>query len=113
MHGCSESHDNPLKYLHTMGPRVNNQTMQGGLEKGNHFGVIGCTDHHNASPGSYGFGRTGVWCEKKDRDSIWNNICDKRTLAFSGDPIEMALFVDDKFMGSSVKRKDLHKVRAL
>lgn len=110
MHGCSESHENPLRYLHTMGPRVNNQTMQGGLSKGYKFGVIGCTDHHNASPGSYGFGRTGVWAEQKTRDSIWKNICDKHTIAYSGDPIEMALFVNDQFIGTSLKKTDTLKI---
>lgn len=112
MHGCSESHDNPFRYLHTMGPRVGKQTMQGGLEKGNHFGVIGCTDHHNASPGSYGFGRTGVWTQSKNRDSIWNSICkDKSTIAYSGDPIELALFVNDAFIGECTKKQKSLKVK--
>jgi hypothetical protein len=112
MHGCSESHDNPFRYLHTMGPRVGKQTMQGGLEKGNHFGVIGCTDHHNASPGSYGLGRTGVWTNKKNRDDIWNSICrDKSTVAYSGDPMELALFVNDSFMGQSIQKSNSLKVK--
>ena len=100
MHGCAESHDARLQYCHTMGPRSEKNTMQGGLERGCHFGVLANTDHHNASPGSYGFGRSGVYSESLSRDGIWNNIIDRRTLAYTGDPVRMAIFADGKPLGT-------------
>ncbi len=102
MHGCAESHEARLNYLHTMGPRSQENTMQGGLNRGHHFGVIANTDHHNASPGSYGFGRTGVYARAFTRDAVWNAFLDKQTLAFSGDGMRMALFVNDQPFASEV-----------
>lgn len=110
MHGSAESYEAQLKYLHTMGPKSGNNTMRGGLNLNNHFGVMANTDHHNASPGSYGFGRTGVYSAALNREGIWDNLLLKKTCAFSGDPIEMALFANDKAIGETlVKGKE--KVR--
>lgn len=102
MHGCAESHEARLNYLHTMGPRSNDNTMQGGLKKGYHFGVIANTDHHNASPGSYGFGRTGVYATDLSRDALWNALVDKQTIAFSGDAMRMVLFVNDQPIATEI-----------
>ena len=95
MHGCAESLDTPFPYLHTMGPIIGSNTMMGGIQKGHHFGVIGSTDHHNASPGSYMSGRAGLWAHEKNRDEIWKALNTKQTCALSGDPIQGILFVSD------------------
>lgn len=102
MHGCAESDEAPFPYLHTMGPRHHGNTMQGGLSRGYRFGVIGSTDHHNASPGSFGSGRCGLWATDRNRDTIWDALIGKSTLALSGDPIEIAYFVDDVPAGGAV-----------
>lgn len=94
MHGCAESFEARQKYLHTMGPRSGENTYQGGLARGYHFGVVGSTDHHNAAPGSYGYGRTVLYAETLSRDSIWNALRDRATSAASGDPIEAMLFIN-------------------
>lgn len=113
MHGCAESHEATLEYLHTMGPRSKFNTMQGGLAKGNVFGVTASTDHHNASPGSYGFGRTGLWIEKLDRNSIWDGLLARKTVAYTGDKIDVAFFVDDMPMGTVLaKRGGVHLLDA-
>lgn len=112
MHGCAESHEANLKYLHTMGPRSKENTYQGGLKKKKHFGVCGSTDHHNASPGSYGFGRTVLYAKELTRDAIWNGLRDRFTSAATGDPIQTMLFVDGERMGNKTKTSNKHKIDA-
>jgi hypothetical protein len=113
MHGCAESQDALLSYLHTMGPLCGENTMIGGLSLGKTFGVCANTDHHNASPGSYGFGRTGAWTERLDRDSLWNSFCGRKTIALSGDKIEAMIFVDEQPMGSILPQQSgKHKIDA-
>jgi hypothetical protein len=102
MHGCSESDDAPFPYLHTMGPRNGRNTMQAGLARGAHFGVGGSTDHHSAHPGSYGFGKTGVWAPALTRESIWDAFAERRTFAVSGDKIVLAFSVNGAPMGSRI-----------
>lgn len=99
MHGSAESLEASPKYLHTMGPRSGMNTMQGGFAQGYRFGVAGSSDHHNASPGSYGCGRTGLWSTDKNREAIWEALCNRQTLALTGDPMELMMFLDDHPMG--------------
>jgi len=99
-HGLSESSDGPYPYLHSMGPRHEQSTAQYGWAQGNRFGVIGSTDHHNAFPGSYGYGRMGVWSESLSRDGIWNAIMQRRTYALTGDRIALAFALNDLPMGA-------------
>lgn len=102
MHGCAESDDAPRTYLHTMGPRNSLNTMQAGLEKGYHFGVVGSSDHHSAHPGSYGHGKMGVWAVSLTREAIWSAIASRRTWALTGDRIELDLSLNGEPMGSTV-----------
>ena len=102
MHGCSESDDAPFQYLHTMGPRNGRNTMQSGLARGFHFGVTGSTDHHSAHPGSYGFGKTGVWASSLTREGIWEAFRNRRTFAVSGDRIALEFSINGAPMGSRV-----------
>ena len=67
--------------------------------------MIGSTDHHNASPGSHGFGRTLLWAEDLSRDSVWNALLDRFTSCATGDPIQVMLFVDDRRMGECIPEK--------
>ncbi len=101
MHGSAESLQAFPPYLHTMGPRSAKNTMQGGLSLNHRFGVAASTDHHNASPGSYGCGRTGLWATAKNRKSIYNGLCDRKTVALTGDPIQLVFFLDDVPLGSA------------
>ncbi len=102
MHGASESEHALPAYLHTMGPLSQDNTYQGGLARGFKFGVTACTDHHNAAPGSYGSGKTGVWATEQKSDEIWDALLFRQTVAYSGDPIAMAYFIEDQSVGSTV-----------
>lgn len=100
MHGCSESEDAPFSSLHTMGPRNYESTMQAGLDRGHHFGVIGSTDHHSAHPGSYGHGAMAVLMKDLTKESFWDAIINRRTYAISGDKIELGFTINGNPMGS-------------
>jgi len=100
-HGLSESTEGPYPYLHSMGPRHQMGTAQHGWSLGNKFGIIGSTDHHNAFPGSYGYGRLAVWAEALTRDAIWEAIARRRTYALTGDNIELEFSLNGYLMGDS------------
>jgi hypothetical protein len=100
MHGCAESADAPRPYLHTMGPRNWESTYQYGLAQGYIVGVKGSTDHHSAHPGSYGHGRLSVWAEALTREAIWDAIYARRTVALTGDNIEVDFTLNGAPLGS-------------
>lgn len=102
MHGCAESDESPMKYLHTMGPRNGSNTMQAGLARGFHFGVIGSTDHHSAHPGSHGYGKVAVLAASLTHASIWEALKSRRCYALTGDRIAVDFTVNDSPMGSVI-----------
>lgn len=110
MHGCSESDDAAFQYLHTMGPRNGRNTMQAALERGFHFGVTGSTDHHSAHPGSYGYGKTGLWAGSLTREGIWEALQNRRTYAVSGDSIVLEFAVNGAPMGSRLESTAARRV---
>jgi hypothetical protein len=99
-HGLSESSEGPYPYLHSMGPRHEQSTAHYGWAQGKIFGVIGSTDHHNAFPGSYGYGRLGLWATALTRDAIWDAIASRRTYALTGDRIDLAFSLNGQPMGA-------------
>ena len=99
-HGLSESSEGPYPYLHSMGPRHKESTAQYGWARGHIFGVVASTDHHNAFPGSYGYGRLGVWAESLSRYDIWAAIEKRRTYALTGDRIVVEFSINGQPMGS-------------
>ncbi len=105
-HGLSDSSEGPYPYYHSMGPRHEKSTAQYGWRAGHIFGVIGSSDHHNASPGSYGYGRLAVWAEDLSRESIWQAIQARRTYAITGDRIRLAFSLNGAPMGSIVPNDD-------
>ena len=100
MHGGSESPDTPRPYLHTMGPLDWQSTYHYGLEQGHLVGVMGSTDHHSAHPGSYGHGRLAVWAHELTRESLWEAMKARRTVALTGDHIALAVDVNGAPIGS-------------
>ena len=59
-HGLAESDMGDYDYLHDMGPRIYEGSVQYGLEQGHKFGLMCSTDQHAGYPGSYGDGRIAV-----------------------------------------------------
>jgi len=99
-HGLSESSEGPYPYLHSMGPRDERGTAQYGWALGHIFGVVASTDHHNAFPGSYGYGRLGVWASALTRDALWDAFVQRRTYALTGDRIELAFALNEQPLGA-------------
>jgi hypothetical protein len=99
-HGLAESSEGPYPYLHSMGPRHVRSTAQHGWARGHLFGVVGSTDHHNSFPGSYGYGRLGVWATSLSREDIWDAIARRRTYAVTGDRIDVMFAVNEQPLGS-------------
>ena len=102
MHGMAEDDEAAASFLHTMGPGDGESTMAEGLRQGHFFGVVGNTDHHSASPGSYGCGVTGVWAKELTRKGIWDALINRRTYACTGDKIGLEFTLDGFPMGSRI-----------
>ena len=88
-HGLAESDQGDYNYLHDMGPRIWEGSIQYGLERGCKFGLMCSTDQHAGYPGSYGDGRIGVFCDKLDRDSLWNAMASRHVCGITGDRIKV------------------------
>lgn len=102
-HGLAENDMGDYPYLHDMGPRQWQGTIQYGLSKGYKFGLIGSTDQHAGYPGSYGDGRVGVLAKSLSRDNVWEALRSRHTCCCTGDKIEVDFRVNDAFMGDVVK----------
>ena len=102
-HGLAESDQGDYPYLHDMGPRQWEGTIQYGLELGNKFGIMASTDQHSGYPGSYGDGRIGVLAPSLTRDAIWDALRTRHVCAATGDKILIDFRLNDAFMGDVVR----------
>lgn len=109
-HGSAESCDGPVPYLHAMGPRDERGTARHGWQRGLRFGVVGSTDHHNAVPGAYGFGRLGAWLASCDRAGLWEALTARRTYALTGDRIALAFSLNGVAMGGVAAPDDERRI---
>ncbi len=103
-HGCSERDIGPFPMLgHSGGPGPARFTAQHGLASGRRFGFTAGTDNHDGYPGGYGFGLTGVRARANTREAIFDGILNRRTIAVTGDRIDVDLNVGESGMGSIVE----------
>ena len=111
LHGCSESDAAPYPMLHDMGPRDSGSTAEAGWSLGHRFGIIASTDHHSACPGSHGDGRIGVFATALTREALWEAFRSRRVFAATGDRIDARLFVNDAWIGETVRASGRHHLR--
>ena len=102
-HGLAESDQGDYNYLHDMGPRQWEGTIQCGLEQDKKFGIMGSTDQHAGYPGSYGDGRIGVLAESLTRDKIWDAMKNRHVCCATGDKINIDFRLNDAFPGDVVR----------
>lgn len=102
-HGLAESDQGDYNYLHDMGPRTYEGSVQYGLEQGHKFGFIGSTDQHAGYPGSYGDGRMMVLAPALTRDALWDAMASRRVYCVTGDKIKLDFRINDALMGDSIK----------
>ncbi|KKL49547.1 hypothetical protein LCGC14_2314410, partial [marine sediment metagenome] len=99
-HGCAERDRGPWPYIgHSNGPRTTRHTYQHALAMGLHCGVAGGSDDHLGFPGAYGEGLLGVYAEKLTRQSIFEALWRRRTLASTGDRVAINFALNSGFIG--------------
>lgn len=98
-HGLAENDQGDMDYLHDMGPRTWEGSVQYGLDKGHKFGLMCSTDQHAGYPGSYGDGRIGVVCDKLDKESLWNAMAARHVCGATGDKIKIDFRINGARMG--------------
>jgi hypothetical protein len=91
-HGSSWEPDGLGPMLgHSMGGSTASQTVLRQLAGGAHFGFTAGTDTHFGYPGSYGEGLTGIYAGELSRESVFDALRHRRTVAVTGDRIEIGV----------------------
>lgn len=101
-HGLAESDMGDYDYLHDMGPRTYEGSVQYGLELGHRFGLMCSTDQHAGYPGSYGDGRVMVLADKLDKDLIWSQMGARHLYGVTGDRIKLDFSINGATMGDVI-----------
>ena len=102
--GCTLSDRSPFPMiLHSNGGRVTSNTVEWQLERGLRFGFVASTDDHFGYPGAYGEGVAGVWAEELSPRGIFEALRARRTVAATGDRIQLAFRVNGRPMGSELR----------
>lgn len=102
-HGLAEADNGDYNYLHDMGPRVWEGSIQYGLDRGYKFGLMCSTDQHAGYPGSYGDGRIGVFADGLDRGKIWDAMAARHTCGVTGDKIKVDFRINHGRSGDVIK----------
>ncbi|NDW09642.1 Tat pathway signal sequence [Dysgonomonas sp. 520] len=105
-HGLAESDQGDYNYLHDMGPRRWEGSIQYGLDQGHKFGIIGSTDQHAGYPGSFGDGRVAVLAPSLTREAIWEALKNRHVYCSTGDKILIDFRLNNAIMGDVVKGKE-------
>ena len=102
-HGLAESDMGDYDYLHDMGPRTYEGSIQYGLELGHKFGLMCSTDQHAGYPGSYGDGRIGIMADSLDKDQLWESLGKRHIMGITGDKIKVDFSINGATMGDAIK----------
>lgn len=102
-HGCSESDDGPLdmnRHIH-MGPRTGETSLERGIEKGYHLGIMAAGDNHGV-PGVFEHGSMCVLAKDNSKEAIWDAFINRRVYGVSQSQIGVDFTINDIPMGGEV-----------
>lgn len=102
-HGLAETDSGDYNYLHDMGPRVWEGSIQYGLDRGHKFGLMCSTDQHAGYPGSYGDGRIGVYAPELERGAIWDAMQQRHVCGITGDKIKVDFRINGGHAGDVIQ----------
>lgn len=107
-HGSSENDYGSIpmnRHVH-MGPRVGTNSVEAGLDKGYHFGLIASGDNHSV-PAVCEFGTMALIAEDNSKEAIWDAMKKRHVYGVSNERIKLNMKLDDAMMGDCVPfRKD-------
>ena len=99
--------------------------LQNGLELGHKIGFVGGSESHDGRAGGsvmhgyyplkdlghrhYKGGLTGIWARRKDRESLWSSLYNRRTIGTTGVRIIAYMQIDDQDIGSTILTKHAPK----
>ncbi len=102
-HGCTMSDRAPYPMiLHSNGGRDVSNTIDFQLARGLRFGFVASTDDHFGYPGAYGEGLAGIWAENLSAKAIFEAIRARRTIAVTGDRINLDFSLNEEPMGKEL-----------
>ncbi len=106
VHGSSEGclTPVPMETNLSMGPRVQSTSVQEGLKKGYHFGIIASADTSAPMVGTWGVGLAAVCAESLTREGLWEAVKNRRTYGVTGDRIVLDYRLNNHFMGSIIEK---------
>ncbi len=102
-HGAFERDRGPFPAMrHSVAGRETANCAQPALSNGLHFGFVASSDDHLGFPGAYPEGLAGVYAEALTRESIWEGLRARRTIAATGDRIDARLHLNGLPIGSEL-----------
>ncbi len=103
-HGSSEGCGSPVKMERNtmMGPRTSGGSIQDGLARGHHIGIIGSSDNHTNFAGAWNSGLMGVVANELTREDLWDAFHRRSVYAVTGDRIQLDFGLNGAPMGSIV-----------
>lgn len=108
-HGCSEldrGNRFPL-WSNSMGGNASGNSVADALLRGIHVGFNAGTDAHGLRQKP---GLTGVWAKDGTRESLWEALWERRTVASTGARIAITLTVEGALQGSAIATDRLPRI---
>jgi len=102
-HGAFERDRGPYPAVrHSVAGRDTANCAQSALSQGQRFGFVASTDDHLGCPGAYPEGLAGIYADDLTRESIWEALRARRTIAVTGDRMDTRLYLNGAPLGSAL-----------
>ena len=113
-HGCSEGYGSPLalERNYGMGPLVQEGSVQAGLARGLHFGIMASGDLHRAYPTAWRCGLMACYAKELTREALWESFHARRVYGVTGDRIKLDFSVAGLEMGQIGRARPPYRIVA-